>query len=450
MEFRQYIDFLKNRNLLVEINEEVSIYLDIARRIGKLDGKPVIFNNPKESKIPVVSNLFGSRSAFSLPFKLQESLANQSNGPLEFSFNDKPSPATSPDSFIFKLQKAIDGRVPPEVLKGSELAHCQEIVEKPEFIKELPLLKHFKNDGGRYITSGIVIYNCPVHGRNVSFHRLLMTEDGKLVARVVENRGLHTALKNSGGELEAAICIGNAPQIMIAASTSPPKGVDELEIANKISPFSIVKCKTINVQVPSNSEIIIEGKFTPEMRDEGPFLDLTGTLDIVRKQPSFKINCITHRKDPVYHALLPASQEHELLMGLPREATMLKELMKFPYFKDVRLTRGSAHWFNAVVQVQESNAFEPKKIIEACFKGHGSLKNCIIVDEDINIDDPLDVEYAITTRSQFNKDLFLFPGERGSSLDPSANQITRETCKVGIDATIPRDKEKGAFMKINK
>jgi UbiD family decarboxylase len=152
----------------------------------------------------------------------------------------------------------------------------------------------------------------------------------------------------------------------------------------------------------------------------------------------FEVTCITRRKDAIYHALNPAGMEHQLLMGLPREATMLAELSKLGFVRDVRVTAGSSHWFNAVVQVDRNKQFDPESVFQACFKGHGSLKNCTIVDDDIDIDNPNDVEFAVTTRSQFDKNLYLYPKQQGSSLDPSANQVTRETCKVGINATVPR------------
>nr|MDO8117610.1 UbiD family decarboxylase [Candidatus Sigynarchaeota archaeon] len=301
------------------------------------------------------------------------------------------------------MYRAIEKRTPPLSFDGDKAAPCQEVEEKASFLEKIPILKHLPGDGGRYITSGVAIYHCPIHGRNCSFHRMMSIGPDKMVARVVEDRGLDTALKASKGPLEAAIILGNSPQVMVAASTSAPKGVDELAIANTLSPFEVVKCKGIDIEVPVDSEIVIEGHFLKEQVNEGPFLDLTGTLDIVRKQPVFKVDRITHRMDPIYHALLPGGKEHQLLMGLPREATLLMELVKIgDAIKDVRLTPGSSHWFNAVVQVDRKKQIDPAMIFKACMDGHKSLKNCVIVDDDINIDEPVDVEYAIATRSQFN------------------------------------------------
>ncbi|MBD3185528.1 UbiD family decarboxylase [Candidatus Bathyarchaeota archaeon] len=439
LDFKDLVDHFQQSGLLNHIEKEVTTHLELASIISGIGPAPVIFTNISDHEFPVVANVFSSRKSFSMAHAGKHQ-SHEGEG-------ESVLPATNPDSFIHRLQHAIKNCKAPSILDENSEVSCQEIIHTEPDLDKLPILKHVEEDGGRYITSGVAIYTCPRYGGNMSFHRMMIIDDGKMVARVVENRGLDTALKESGGELEVAIAIGNAPQVMIAASTSPPKGVDELSIANALSPIELVKCKTIDVMVPAGSEIIIEGHFTGETADEGPFLDLTGTLDIIRNQPVFEVTCMTHRRNPMYHALLPASKEHELLMGLPREATMARELGKHPGFRDVRLTDGSAHWFNAVVQFEGGRNLDPEEIFKSTFLGHGSLKNCIIIDDDIEIADPLDVEFAITTRCQFTEDLYLFPNERGSSLDPSANQVTRETCKVGIDATIPRGKDRQAFMK---
>lgn len=427
---------MKKSGALVEIGKPCSTNLEIAYEIKAHEGKPVLFTNVKGHSIPVAANLFSFRGAFSIGTMSPAEVKAKPGSTL---LSEKRLPATDPRSFINKLYKAIESRKKPEAIPAGQTASCQEIVEKPGTIDALPILKHLAGDGGKYITSGVAIYTCPKHGRNMSFHRMMVLDRTRAVTRTVENRGLDTAIKEKKGEpLEAAIVIGNSSQVMIAGSTSPPKGVDELSIANEISPFKVVKCQTVDVEVPVESEIVIEGHFLADRVDEGPFLDLTGTYDIIRKQPVFEVTCITRRKDAIYEALNPASLEHQLLMGLPREATMLAELSRFNYVKDVRMTAGSSHWFNAVVQVDRNTDIDPESIIQACFKGHGSLKNCTIVDDDIDIDDPNDVEFAVTTRSQFDKNLYLYPKQQGSSLDPSANQMTRETCKVGINATIPR------------
>jgi 2,5-furandicarboxylate decarboxylase 1 len=162
-----------------------------------------------------------------------------------------------------------------------------------------------------------------------------------------------------------------------------------------------------------------------------------GTYDDVRKQRVFKVKRVTHRKNPVYHALVPGGLEHKVMMGMPREPTILKKVNEVCECVDVSITPGGCSWLHGVVKIRKKSEEDGRKAIEAAFKGHASMKHVVIVDEDIDILDPLDVEWAISTRVQMDKDAVIKPGEKGSSLDPSADPETRATCKVGLDATCP-------------
>jgi UbiD family decarboxylase len=199
--------------------------------------------------------------------------------------------------------------------------------------------------------------------------------------------------------------------------------------------------------VPADCELVLEGDVTDELVDEGPFPDIVGTYDIVRKQRVIKINRITHRRNPIYQALLPGGMEHRFLMGTPREATMFREVSRVCECIDVRLTAGGSSWLNGVVKIRKRKEEDAENALEAAFRGHPSLKQAVVVDEDIDIEDPNAVEWAIATRTQMDRDLSLRPGELGSSLDPSADQVSRRTCKVRIDATIPLDAPRDGFVK---
>lgn len=159
-----------------------------------------------------------------------------------------------------------------------------------------------------------------------------------------------------------------------------------------------------------------------------------------------KINRITHRKDPIYQALLPGAAEHRILMGMPREATVYREVNKVCNCVDVRLTPGGSSWLHAVVKIRKEKEDDPRNALEAAFRGHPSLKHAVVVDDDVDLDDPDAVEWAVSTRA-LDHDLVLKPGEYGSSLDPSADMVTRKTCKAGLDATIPPGVPRDLFFK---
>jgi UbiD family decarboxylase len=278
----------------------------------------------------------------------------------------------------------------------------------------------------------------------------MLLDKKRFVARIVEDRGTDTAIKKAGGELDVALCIGNSVAVLLAAATSLPKGFDELAMANVLEKTELVKCKTIDVEVPRNCEIVLEGRIMKERTPEGPFLDLTGILDKVRQQPVVQIKCITHRKNPMYQTILAGRNEHKSLMGMPKEPTIFNEVNKVCECKDVYITPGGCSWLHAVVQIKKKNPDEGKKAINATFEGHKSLKHCVIVDDDINIYDPNEVEWAIATRFQADKGAVILPNQPGSSLDPSGDLTEGKkatTCKMGLDATIPFEETGKGFKK---
>jgi UbiD family decarboxylase len=224
-----------------------------------------------------------------------------------------------------------------------------------------------------------------------------------------------------------------------------PIGVFELGIANVLRKLELVKCRTSDLLVPAEAEIVLEGRITKRRHAEGPFLDITRTYDLIRDEPVIEIDCITHRKEAIYQALLPASKEHELLMGMPREPVIYNEVNKVCSCRNVVLTHGGCSWLHGVVQIQKKNADDGRKAIEAALAAHPSMKHVVIVDSDIDIYDIEEVEWALATRFLAGKDMVV-KHEPGSSLDPCVCE-DRMTYKLGLDATIPSDIPKDAFKK---
>jgi len=421
--FRSFLEQLDKDGELVRIRKEVSTEYEMAGIIDALSEKPVFFEKVKESNIPVVGGLVSSRELIARALNIKK------------------------EQLLHKLSNAIENPVRPDVVEKGE---CQEIVEKDVDLTKLPIMRYTEKDGGKYIASAICIVEDPELGRNTCFHRLMLLDKNRFVARIVEERGTDTALKKAGGELDIAICIGNSTAVLLAAATSLPKGVDEMGMANALEKTELVKCKTIDVEVPRDCEFVLEGRITKERTSEGPFLDTTGIADRVRQQPVIEINCMTHREKPIYQTILPGRNEHKFLMGMPREPTIFNEVSKVCECKDVYITPGGCSWLHAVVQIKKRNPDDGKKTIEAAFKGHSSLKHCVVVDDDIDIYDPNDVEWAIATRFQADKDAVILPKQRGSSLDPSGDLTEGKkatTCKMGLDATIPFKKTEKGFEK---
>jgi len=423
--FRGFLEQLESEGKLTRIRKEVSTELEMAGIIDTLGEKPCFFEKVKESNIPVVAGLVSSK----------ELVAKALNVNIK--------------QILRKLSSAIENPLPPTVVKKGE---CQEIVERNVDLTKLPIMRYTEKDGGKYVPSAISIVKDLELGRNTCFHRLMLIDKNKFVARIVEDRGTDTALKNAGGELDIAMCIGNSTAVLLAASTSLPKGVDELGMANVLEKTELVKCKTIDVEVPRDCESVLEGRITKERAPEGPFLDLTGIVDRVRQQPVIEIKCITHRNKPIYQTILAGRNEHKVLMGMPKEPTIFNEVNKVCECSDVYITPGGCSWLHAVVQIKKQNADDGQKAIKAAFDGHKSLKHCVVVDDDVNIYDSNDVEWALATRFQADKAAVILPNQRGSSLDPSGDLTEGKkarTCKMGLDATIPLRGTGKGFKKEN-
>ncbi len=422
MSFRSYIKQLKNQGELVLINKPISPTNEISAVLKELEPRPVLFEKVQESDFRVVGNLFPNKIAFADYF------------------------SRSKNEIIPTLARSIEGRSPPNVVVE---APCQEVVITDPDLDRLPILCHFKSDGGKYITSGVVIAKHPQYGQNLDFHRCMQFSSSKMVMRVVEGRHFHVFLEDQG-ELEVAVCVGCPPNILAAAATSVEIGIDELEIANALEPLEVVRAKTVDLYVPAEVEFVLEGKvFAHQRHSEGPFVDLTETQDVVRQEPVFEVKAITHRADGIWQALLPGGLEHKLLMGMPREPTIFKRVNQVVNCLDVNVSPGGSSWLHAIVQIDKQSPDDGMKAIQAAFEGHSSCKHVFVVDKDVDIYNPLEVEWAMATRFQGDEDMLVKDRERGSSLDPSAELGTHLTTKIGFDLTKPIGEAAKPFEKVS-
>jgi len=415
MSFRSYLDKLKDGGRLAVVKKPVSQSLEAANAINAFGEKPVIFEKIRESQFRVAGNVFATKAL------VAEYLS------------------CSVAELIPRMANAINNPTKPNVV---ERAACQEVVEDVD-LDRMPILLHLKQDGGRYVSSGVMIAKDKELGQNVSFHRAMQIGKDRFAIRVLE-RHTHEFLKRNDGQVDACFCVGCGANVLIAGATSVRLGQDELEIANALEPLDVVKAKTMDVLVPADAEWILEGTLTMnEPHTEGPFLDLTETLDTIREEPIFIVRKITHRKDAIWHALLPGGLEHKILMGMPREPTIFNEVCKVCKCLDVNVNPGGCSWLHAIVQIDKQHEDDGKKAAEAAFRGHSSLKHAFVVDKDIDIYNPLDVEWAMATRFQFDRCVVPIGRQPGSSLDPSSEPGTKLTMKVGFDLTKPLAPPKG-------
>ena len=410
MNLREFIDILDKKGLLVKIEKPVDIKYEMATVMKMLDGKPILFKQVKNFSMPVIANICSSRELVALGLGIKE------------------------NEIMNKLAEAVEHPKEPKIVKAEGFKEVEADLTK------FPILIHYVFDGGPYISSGIVIANDPELGLNASYHRMMVIEKDKIVIRILP-RHFDEFLKR--GDREFAICIGNSMPVLVASAVSAELGKSELGIANALAETNLIELA--GHKVPE-SEIIMIAEMTGEEHDEGPFLDLTETPDIVRKQRVARIKQIFTKEDPLYYALLPGALEHRILMGMPREPTIFREVSKVCECRDVSVTPGGCSWLHAVVSIRKKNPDDGKKAIEAAFRGHKSLKHVWVLDDDIDVHNPNDVEWAMATRFQGDRDIVI-KKEKGSSLDPSSDLETRMTTKMGFDLTIPAGRDLKSFKK---
>jgi len=411
MSLRTYLGKLEEEGQLLRVTEPISKTNEIAGVLKRLEPRPILFENVKESPFRVVGNLFCGKGPFADYFGIQ------------------------PSEIIATMTRAIDQPFPPTVQE--DIAPCQEIIELDPDLDQLPILYHCEGDGGNYISSGVFLAKHPTHGQNADFHRAMQFSKTEMAIRVVKGRHFDAFLEDRLA-LDVAVCVGLPPNILAAAATSVAMGVNELHIANALETFTVVPAKTVDVLVPTETEFVLEGTVYADRRhDEGPFVDLTETQDVIRIEPVFVVKAITYRSDAIWQALLPGALEHKLLMGMPREPTIFHEVNKVVKCLDVHINPGGCSWLHAIVKIDKQRENDGKLAIEAAFAGHRSCKHVYVVDKDIDIYDPLAVEWAMATRFQGDVDMIVKERSPGSSLDPSSEPGTHNTCRVGFDLTAP-------------
>jgi 2,5-furandicarboxylate decarboxylase 1 len=411
MTLKSFLGLLDERSLLTRVSRPVDARFELAAVAARLGERPVLFSTVSGQKMPVVSNMCATRELVCLGLGI---------------------PA---EQLVPGMIEAIDHPREPEVHEAE--GYEEQAVD----LTRLPILTHYPKDGGPYIASGIIFCRDRELGLNASYHRAMVIGPDRLVLRILP-RHLHEYMKR--GLTTFAFCIGNTIPVLVGSAMSVELEKSELAIANALSRTNAM---TLAGHTIPQSEVVLVCEFTGETADEGPFLDLTETFDIVRKQPVARVKQIFTRPDSIYHALLPGGPEHKILMGMPREPTIFREVSRHVECLDVRITPGGCSWLHGAVKIRKQRGDDGRRAIEAAFAGHSSMKHVFVVDEDIDIDDPRALEWALATRFQGDRDLVVRPNEKGSSLDPSANPETRETTRLGYDLTIPAGVPREKFLR---
>jgi 2,5-furandicarboxylate decarboxylase 1 len=353
--------------------------------------------------------------------------------------------------------RALAAPIPPVVVQkapAQEHVHSDDI----DLQRMLPILLHTAEDAGRFITAGIVIVRDPETGvYNASYHRLQVIGPNRTAIKLDYGRHLRLAFeraKRMSVPLPVVVCIGPDLALQYTAATmgsQMPESADEIAVAGGFCgrPLPVVKAITQDLLVPADTEIVLEGHILPDQTTlEGPFGEFVGYLSPAGDAPIFEVTAVTHRDRPLYQVINGYSFETTMLRKYVLEASLLKVLQAaVPIVVDAEMTAGGLHRFHAVLQVRKSTAQHEGLQRNAILAAFGALKDLdliIVVDDDIDIRNPHDVEYALATRMEASRDLFIVPAARGHEYVRVGQSGVR--AKVGIDATVPLD-ERARFRR---
>ncbi|WP_035100811.1 UbiD family decarboxylase [Aneurinibacillus terranovensis] len=429
--FRTWMQYLQSKDRLAVIDKNVSLQYEVAAVSKKLDGKKATYFTAVEGySIPVVSGICSSREDFA------EALETDQHG------------------IIPKFTEAVASPTPCRLVDHTEAPVKENIIlENINLMKMFPIPVHHEKDSGNYITAGLFIVRDPVtRKQNVSIHRLQVSGKDKLGALILPRHTFHLykQAEEEGRALECAIVIGVDPVTLLASQASTPYGVDELEIAGSLrgEPLEVVRCETVDIDVPAFAEIVLEGKILPHVREpEGPFGEFPKYYGPRSNKEVVQITAVTHRNNPIFYTIVPAGYEHLLLGGIPREASLFQTIRQtVPSVKAVHMSPGGTCRYHAIVSIKKRNEGEAKNAIIAAFANSFDIKHVVVVDEEVDIFNMEEVEWAIATRFQAEKDLVLVHSSQGSKLDPSTEEGVGS--KMGLDCTVPLNSEPMRYLKV--
>jgi 2,5-furandicarboxylate decarboxylase 1 len=308
----------------------------------------------------------------------------------------------------------------------------------------LPVPTHSRGDGGAFITGAVTVAKDPISGRgNLGYNRMLRLGRDRFGFNVNEWRDVGTFWKSRDdpdAPFPIALAIGLDPALMIAAGVKTP--VDELLIAGAIRGRGIEVCRgrTVDVDIPAAAEIVVEGLLHPAERElEGPLAEFHGYHGEAWNSPTFEVTSISWRDDPIYQTIIPGWYEHVYLGNvLPREPLLRRFVRHLDGAADVHIPP-YGNGFLAVIQIDRDNPGTPKNLAMAAMAAHINIRNVIVVDRDVDIHEPAEIQWALTNRVHWGDDIFTVPHAQGHEMDPTADQRGVGT-KVGIDATYKRER----------
>lgn len=420
---KDFMEELRRRKDLLSISAPLDPKYEISAvlsEIGRKDAPAILFEKVKGYKLPVVGNLLGTRRRLSFALGIE------------------------PEKLFDEFPKRMEKKLPPVLVQDPSPREVFKKGRGMDLTKLLPALTHYAGDSGPYITSGFSSARNPetgVIGRGL--HRMEVRGKDRLGISLLNPplSEIYAKHKKKRQRMEIATVIGMHPLIFIAAILKAPLDVDKLALAGGIrgEAVPVVKAENVDLEIPAFAEVLIEGTIDPEGKEEdGTLGESSGYYMGFSKSPSVQVTAVTLRKEAVYHAIVPWSLEVDNLLYLVHGLDFIPKMKReIPSIRGIRLIPGT-FGSHIVMSLDTENRGEIRRALTLALS-FTNIKKAIAVDPDVNIQDDQEVEWAMATRFQADKDLIIANDLRGQPIDPSSG-VGFLTAKMGLDATKPESR----------
>ena len=429
-DLREFLDVLRQHGELIEINRPVNVVYDVAKALRKSNSRkgPALIFNQTGTDYRLVAGIYSTRKKALLAFEATE------------------------ENIFEKVLHGLDHPISPVQFSGPAPCHEVVITGKDIDIRKFPIPTYSPKDGGPFITPAIAVSKDPETGvPDIGHYRFQVLGPDRLgfFAQIFHRFGKNiTKAQKMGVKLQGAICLGNDPIMGYACQVQGPDTVNDWEVAGGLrgAAVELVRCKTVDVEVPATTEMVIEFEVDVDhLAMEGPLGEYTGYYTPASEKPTVRITAITHRKNPYVQGLLTGKPENEnhILKQIPFEASCWRMLNKqFPTVEKVCVTPSGGVQLYMIIAMQPRFAGEARQVMMAALASNVRPKWVIVVEPDIDVHNPTEVEWAMSFRVRPAHDIFVMDHVPATHLDPSVNEKvgplnTHMASAIGIDATRP-------------
>jgi 2,5-furandicarboxylate decarboxylase 1 len=424
-----FIQYLKDHGELLTLSSPLSPTFEISTilaELGKKEAPALLFENVKGHQLPVVGNLLGTKKRLAIALGVDQK------------------------NFFENALSKLEKRIPPALVKDRTPKEVITRKGKIDLSKLLPILTHYAKDSGPYITSGVTSARDPKDGAiGRGLHRMEVRGRNALGISLINPplSEIYAQYKKENTKMQVATVIGVDPAILIASISKIPRGTDKLSVAGGLrgEPVPMVKAEMTDMDVPADAEIVIEGFIDPKGKEkDGTLGESSGYYMTFSKSPTIHVTAVSYRKGAYFHAIVPWGLEVDNLLCLIHGIDFVPKMRKgIPSLKQIHFIPGT-FGSHVVMSIETDDKGEIRRALSLALS-FAHIKKAIILDEDVNPEDDQEVEWALATRFQGDRDLIMIPDLRGQPIDPSSKEGFLST-KIGMDATRPK---KEGFHKVD-